>query len=419
MISPRLVNLIAMRDFWAIVQTKSFLIGLAAFAFIASVMPVVGLLSTLEPHNRVTLVDKSGRYGEQLRARFAESKTLDFVSGPAAERLRTAQGEAAEEALRTLHQQVRSKQVDGLIVIGESAEAGEERVTFSTANLADTFLHKKLKDAITQLQRQARAARLGIATGQLDQLMAAADFQLERVTDRPQTQKANEFDVVFAVFIPVVLVFALYGLISFQSERLLTALMEEKLKRLLEVLLTRANIYELLAGKMLGILYVGLLLYVGVLVLLIGAAAALGFLAFITAKTITFFTLFYAAGYALYASFYAAIGAACSHPKDAENLSMPLRMLLVVPIMISVYVNINPNAPASLFCSYFPLTAPFVMTNRMMVMQVPAWQLGLSLVVVLAAAAVGLWVATRIFQASLLAGSRTLGPREIWRSLTG
>ena len=217
--------------------------------------------------------------------------------------------------------------------------------------------------------------------------------------------------------IPVVLVFALFGLISFQAERLLTALMEEKLKRLLEVLLTRVSIYELLLGKMLGILYVGFLLYAGVLGLIFLCALTFGFVHIIDPKIVVFFTLAYATGYALYASFYAMIGAACSHPKDAENLSMPLRMLLILPIMISVYVNVHPNSPASEIFSLFTLPSPFVMTTRMMVLDVPIWQLALSLSLVVAAAAIGLWIAACIFRASLLAGSRTLGIKEVLGSL--
>lgn len=417
MISPRLVQLIAERDFWAIVQTKSFLIGLAAFAFIASVMPGVAVLSLIEADYRVAIIDQTGRYAEPLKQKYADNSTYTLEEVPAASD--TTHPEAAAEALAATYERVRRQEIDGLVVIEPGVTPGEEIFTFASASLADPNLQRTLKNSLTGLLRNQRALAMGMTPEQVERLLAPMDFQLERITDEPVAQKANEMDIIIAMFIPVVLVFALYGLISFQSERLLTALMEEKMKRLLEVLLTRVTIYELLAGKMLGILYVGFLLYFGVLGLLLTAAWTLGFLSIIPPKIILFFTLFYAAGYFLYASFYAAIGAACSHPKDAENLSMPLRMLLVVPIMISVYVNVHPNAETSLFFSFFPLTAPFVMTNRMMVLQIPAWELALSLVLVLIAAAIGLWAATRIFQASLLAGSRTLGFREVLQSLRG
>lgn len=419
MISLRLVQLIAERDFWAIVQTKSFLIGLLAFAFIASVMPGVALLSIIEADYRVAVLDRAGGYEEPLRERFANDRAITFVDLPEKELLQQGEGPEAEQALARLYDQVRRKELDGLIVIQPGESRGEETFTFSSASLADPNLQRNIKNALTSLLREERAGAIGVTPEQLQAILAPSKFQLERVTDQPEAEKANEADIIIAMFIPVVLVFALYGLISFQSERLLTALMEEKMKRLLEVLLTRVTIYELLLGKMLGILYVGLLLYSGVLALLLTTAYWLDFLSLISFKIVVFFTLFYAAGYFLYASFYAAIGAACSHPKDAENLSMPLRMLLVVPIMISVYVNVHPNAETSLLFSFFPLTAPFVMTNRMMVLQIPAWELALSLVAVLIAAAIGLWAATRIFHASLLAGSRTLGFKEVLRSLRG
>jgi len=418
-ISPRLVQLIAERDFWAIVKTKSFLIGLAAFGFIACIMPAVALLSLIEPHYKVVVVDLSGRYEEPLREHFDKSEKLTLVEVEDKYSIEAASGDVSDAMYSQLYGMVRTKEVDGLIFIWNNAtsEPGQEQFILTTANLADPNLQGDMEKELTRLQRTERAKALGISEENLASLMKPAKFRLERVNEKSEVKQVDPLDSVVAIFIPVVMVFVLYGLISFQSERLLTALMEEKMKRLLEVLLTRVNIYELLAGKMLGILYVGLLLYGGVLGLLLVTAIWVGFLHLISAKVVVFFTLFYAAGYMLYASFYAAIGAACSHPKDAENLSMPLRMLLVVPIMISVYVNIHPNAEASILFAYFPLTAPFVMTNRMMVLQVPEWQLALSLLLVLVAAAFGLWAATRIFQASLLAGSRTLGPKEVLRSL--
>jgi ABC-2 type transport system permease protein len=131
------------------------------------------------------------------------------------------------------------------------------------------------------------------------------------------------------------------------------------------------------------------------------------------------FTLFYLSGYFLYANFYAAIGAACANPKDAENLSMPLRMLLMGPIMISVYVTAQPQSVAAVFFSYLPITAPFVMLNRLVLLEIPLWEPCLALVGIMVTAWGALWLATRIFRASLLAQSRTLSMKDVWQSLRG
>lgn len=410
MISTRQIGLVAMRDFWAIVQTKSFLIGLAAFFFIASVMPGMLALSQFKAEYRIALIDPVGGYREELERRLAGDKQFEFVAlAPESDR---------ETQRTTALQQVRAKKFFALVeIIPAGTQGAEESFTLSAANLADPTPRQRIEGVLSDLVRERRATRLGISNDTLNRLLAPPQFQALRITATGKTENAQDRDFIFAYVLPIGMVFSLYGLISFQSERLLTALLEEKLKRLLEVLLTRVTIYELLLGKMLGILYVGFILYCGVGLLATCVEVALGVAHLLSFRSVFFFTLFYISGYSLYATFYAAIGAACGNPKDAENLSMPLRMLLTLPIFISVYVNTHPSSAGSLFFSYFPLTAPFVMTNRMLVSSVSAWEIALALTSVLAAGVLGLWAATRIFRASLLAQTRSLGIRDIWKSL--
>jgi ABC-2 type transport system permease protein len=185
-----------------------------------------------------------------------------------------------------------------------------------------------------------------------------------------------------------------------------------------EVLLTRVTVFELLLGKMLGILRVGLLIYTGAGFLGYIIAQFAGFAHILSAQNILFYTLFFVVGYGLYAAFYLSIGSACANPKDAENMAMPVRFVLMTPVIASVYVNLHPTAPLAGFFAYFPLTAPFVMTNRMLVTEIPIWSLCGSLVLVAGCAGAGLWVAARILQASISTHGRALSLREIWNSIT-
>lgn len=409
--SVRKVLLIAARDFWAIVQTKSFLIGLLAFVFLSLISPGMMFLSQIRASYRIGVLDPTGVYLQELPKRINDPSHFTFVS------LGT---DSEQKAL----DRVKAKEFFCLVEIVPHPDT-EDSFFVSATSLADRVPSQVIQGAVQQIVRERRAQQLGISADALHKLDAPTDFSNQRITEN-KTEKVEERDFVFAYLLPVMLIFGLFGLISFQSERLLTALMEEKLKRLLEVLLTRVTIGELLAGKMLGILYVGAMLYVGVGVVSYLALTFIGTNALISAKTASFlldpktlffYTLFYLSGYALYASFYAAIGASCQTPKDAENLSMPLRMLSVFPIFISVYVTIHPQSGATRFFSLLPLTAPFVMINRLVVADVSLPELFLAVVIVCFSAAVGLWFATRIFRASLLAQGRSLSPRDVWKAL--
>lgn len=411
---PRQVNLVAMRDFWAIVNTKSFLFGLLALLFIASVMPGVALLGTLRSSYRVGILDPVGPYAAGVPQRW-EGKS-DYVF-----EVIDLEGRTVAEARREAQEAVRKNRLFSLLEIVPGAAPGEEETfRISTSSLSDPVPDQELKATLAQVLQQERARRMGISRDSLAKLLAPPRrVETLQVTGTAPPKAAGHGDFIIAVALPSVLVFSMFGLISFQSERLLTALMEEKLKRLLEVLLTRASIYEILLGKMLGILYVGMLLYLGVALLIGIALAAFGYLHAVSFRLAAAYTMFYVVGYFLYGGFYAAIGASCNNPKDAENFSMPLRMLLMFPIMISVYVSRYPQSEASLFFSYCPLTAPFVMTNRVAVSSVPAWEIVLAVIVVFASGVTAIWIAARIFQMSLLAQGRRLRFKEIIRCLAG
>ena len=403
MISFRPIGLIAARDFWAIVQTKSFLIGIAAFVFVAAVMPGMVFIGFLKADYRVAVLDATGIYAAELTRRIQDPEHFHF------EEIRPENNLDAQR--EDLLQRVRQKEFFALIEITPHAH-GEESFSLSRVSLADKTPADQMQNALHQFIRERRAARLGISGDQLRQLDHPMAFQNRRIMSGQITMAKPE-DTFRDYLLPSVLIFALYGLISFQSERLLTALLEEKMKRLVEVLLTRVTMYELLLGKMLGILYVGTMLFLGVSVLLIGVAYTQDLMHYFTVKSFLSFVLFYITGYALYATFYAIIGVSCTSNKDAENFSIPLRMLLILPLLISVYVTTHPSSPVALFFAYFPLTAPFVMINRLTVSEVAAWELALAALSILFAAGLGIWASVKVFQASIIAQGRSLTLRDI------
>ncbi|PTY01987.1 hypothetical protein DB346_10250 [Verrucomicrobia bacterium LW23] len=445
-VRARLLGLIAARDFWAIVETKSFLIGLLAFIFIASVMPIMMVLGRVPSTYKIAVLDPIGGYTEDLRARvrpaqmqFTEFRPPTNVDAPrrttqqpaSTGELPTDLGDTLGEAAKSIPRggvpeatadellaRVRANEYYALVEI-KRGPAGEQTFTMNSVSMADFVPRNMLHNMLNSIILYRRAEAMGITEKQVDALVSPARIETRKITQTSTERADSEKDYAIAFLFPIALVFSLYGLISFQSERLLTALLEEKMKRLIEVLLTRVTIYELLLGKMLGVLYVGFLLYAGVSLLVILGSFVFGVSYLLNVKHFFFFTLFYISGYMLYACFYAAIGAACGNPKDAENLSMPLRMVLMMPIMLSVYVVSHPQTAGSYFFAFFPLTAPFVMINRMIVNDTPWWELMLALGCVGFAAAIGLWASARVFAASMVNPGRSMGLREIWISITG
>jgi ABC-2 type transport system permease protein len=151
----------------------------------------------------------------------------------------------------------------------------------------------------------------------------------------------------------------------------LNSVMEEKSNKILEVLLSSASPTEVLTGKVLG----GAMLTVSVLLVWGGIGAvglamsvpetALDIWDVLTTDGLIFYFLAYiVGGYLMYAVLFAAIGAFCETPRDAQTLMGPIMMVLVIPILVVQFALVNPDAPMVRFMSWVPFFTPFLMAAR-------------------------------------------------------
>jgi ABC-2 type transport system permease protein len=81
-------------------------------------------------------------------------------------------------------------------------------------------------------------------------------------------------------------------------------------------------------------------------------------------------------------------------------------MLLVLPqvigLVLTVYILSNPGAWPVVLLSLFPPCTPIVMCLRMAAMTVPAWQLALSLMLMVLSIYGVAWFASRIYRVGIL-----------------
>jgi len=74
----------------------------------------------------------------------------------------------------------------------------------------------------------------------------------------------------------------------------------------------------------------------------------------------------------------------------------------VIGIVLIVYILSNPGALPVVLLSLFPPCTPIVMTLRMAAMPVPAWQLALSLILMVLSIYGMAWFASRIYRVGIL-----------------
>jgi ABC-2 type transport system permease protein len=187
------------------------------------------------------------------------------------------------------------------------------------------------------------------------------------------------------------------------GQLLMTSTVEEKSSRVVEVLLAAVSPRELMGGKLLAQLGVGLLILAMYVGLGLFALAQFSLLRLLDPMLVVYLVAFYAITYLVFGSLLLSIGAAVNQIQDAQSLMGPVMMLLVIPYVLTQFIGIAPNAPFSVALSFIPPANTFAMLARLASdTPPPLWQVCLTFLIGIAAAAGAVWFAAKIFKIGLL-----------------
>ena len=234
-------------------------------------------------------------------------------------------------------------------------------------------------------------------------------MKVELQYTRPQT--AKDFGGSQNFWLPYSLMMLFYLLIIGSSSLMLNSITYEKQNRVIEVLLTSYSTNEMLIGKTIALGLAGLfqtLVWTGtgyVLLTLAGRQFSLPASFSLPPIILLWGIVFFCLGYALYSSLMAGLGALVPNPKEGSQATLVVIFPLIIPLFFSNLLVAVPNAPIFVFFSLFPLTSPISMVSRMSAAAVPAWQVVLSILLLLVAIVYTIRSVARIFRAqALLAG---------------
>lgn len=458
--------LIARREYAAYAMTVGFWLSLLAFpmfAVLGGAIPI--LMRTSEPVRAVVLVEEGpGAEGlaasvrdalradaERRAARAAEAQEaavkatglpkeaieqaekqsggglgdalnrqrLRIVDTPA-ELAEAEAGEAQDEVVRALltADVERDERIDSVVFLTRDAE-GQPTARVWNRRATDDTVEDFVRDALQTAHRRQVFEAAGI-----DGAVVAETERFRPDVKAFSPQSASGGEVAFRDRLPgiigLVSAFVLWSLIITGASILLNSVMEEKSNKILEVLLSSASATEILAGKVLGVA----MLTVTVLLVWAGIGAAGLLFSFPdTARDIAsilleggmiwYFVAYAVGGYLMYAVLFAAIGAFCETPRDAQTLMGPIMMVLVVPLIVVQMALRTPDAPMVKILSWVPFFTPFLMPARAPAEPPPVEVIG-TMAGMFAFALLMVWIAGRAFRAGALSDVKLS-----WKSFAG
>jgi len=206
---------------------------------------------------------------------------------------------------------------------------------------------------------------------------------------------------------------------------LMQSVVQEKESRIIEIILSSVRPLPLLTGKILAMGALSILqiaTLIGAFVF-IGSQAgsvieSLGDLE-ISTQVLIVMPIYFVLGFLLFGSLMAAIGAVTNSMRESQNFVAVVTLPAAMPFFFLTMFVEEPNGTLARVFSIFPFTAPLSMIMRASVVDVPAGELILSLVLLTISVIGVVWLSGRLFRVNILLMGNTPKLRDIPKLLRG
>lgn len=423
---------IALAEYRSVVLTKSFLFSLLIPFLLYGGMIVAGVFlgDKTDLADRVlVVVDRSGSLVDPISKANDERNRSDQVMrdgkqiGPRFVIEPYAGSHDKKDLLVELSDRVRSEEIFAFAIIGEDyvdpeggdADYLEYYSNSPTFNRLPDWLSRTIRDAV----ERERFAEAGYDPREISLL--TSHNQLERFNLAQQDAEGNlvepeEENRIAAILIPMGLVLLLFISIQMCTPVLLNSVIEEKMQRIVEVLLSSVTAFQLLWGKLLAGVGVGLTFSAVYMVSLSFTLRYFERLSWVPAGTYIWFFVFLLVGLLTFGSLFAGVSSVCQDLKDSQNFAGTIVIILVIPMMLTMVSVESPNGPLATTVSMIPPLSVMSMLSRLAVPPgPPVWQVYVSLAGNIAFTVLVVWASSRLFRIGILSQGKAPSWKEIIR----
>jgi len=228
-------------------------------------------------------------------------------------------------------------------------------------------------------------------------------------------------DQWYNILVPSVAGIMFFIVVMTSGGYLLQAVVEEKENRTMEILITSVTPTQLMTGKIIGNIGVGLTqLVVWLIFGWVGLIIAGQFFPVvqnisISTDYIAVLILVLLPSFVMVAAIMAAIGATMTETKEAQQISSLFSLPMMIPYYLASTIMMNPNGALAIALSYFPITAPITLIMRMGFTVVPAWQIAINIAILVIFAIFAIWFAGKAFRMGMLQYGKKLSIKDVLR----
>jgi ABC-2 type transport system permease protein len=432
--------IIIKREYLNIVKKTSFIVvTLLGPIILASIFIIPIYISHInEEQTSIGVVDETGFIYKGLQSNATAKYTLLYLPIDSAKKL------------------LDKEEYDAILYIPSSFINSPETPRIWSKNTVSQSVMDNIESALKSELEKHRLALYGINNQILEEINA--DVRVNNYTYKGGVEKAASSTV--ATILGFVMAIIIYFFVFMYGSMVLRSVMEEKLNRIVEVIISSVKSIHLLIGKIVAVLLVGLTQFITwiilTLLIIIGVQQAFPDLfkyaepeaisiqtkglnpaeaqqlanaaklqesptnnALIALSNINIpmyillFLFYFIFGYLIYSTMFAAIGAAVDNQDDTNQFMLPITIPLILAIISLQPIINNPTGGVSIFFSLFPLTSPVVMMG-LIPFNPPLWLVITSMIILVLTFLLSAFISAKIYRIGILTYGKRPSYKELW-----
>jgi len=325
----------------------------------------------------------------------------------------------------------------------------------------DIIMH--ISNSLEKEIERLKLKKEGVDENMLKSIKTSVNVKTIKWTDEG---KEKESHTGFTMVVGIVSGILIYFFIFMYGAQVMRGVIEEKISRIVEIIVSSVKPFQLMLGKIIGVAMVGLTQFFLWIILTLIIVTAIQSAIFPDTKTLMptksnhsqtlvktentgtldestkigdkdikefkqafnnidmidlwvmvgSFLFYFVGGYLLYASLFAAIGSAVDSEADTQQFMMPVTIPLILSIILLQNIIMYPEGSLAFWFSIIPLTSPVVMMVRIP-FGVPYWQITLSAVILILSFIGSTWMAAKIYRTGILMYGKKVNYKELWKWL--
>lgn len=438
MINFSKIWLIIKREYKTRVQTKSFL--LSTFLTPLLILGFMGFVifmtvSDNEAPKQVIVIDETGRMLYPL-TQLNATRYLPIK---------------ADQSIEQIRDLIMEDELDGYVLFDQTFLSEGTPATFVHNGSGGITFFESLRSDVRDVTRQIRLKDNDVSDAVIAIFEERPALENRRLNEAGVDEQSNAFlSSIGGILIGVFIFIGLFG----YGAILMRSVIEEKTSRIVEIITSSVKPIELMLGKLLGVCLVALTqfslwiaTYAGVTIIAapvaqffinqrmrdfqnsLNAVDATGTaanmpsdidLSFLEQFSIDplfvlYFFVFFVLGFLMYSSIFAAIGAAVDSEQDSQQFMTPVMLPILLGYMLNFRIAEAPDSTFAIVASLFPLTSPINMVTRMLVSNVPFWEVLLSILLLILSLIGMLLLAARIYRTGILMYGKKPTFKELYK----